>query len=293
MSPNTIDPAALFDAYMKITGVPTLSFPETGDPRLRGKKLGVVNGSSWTNLWSTWFGRQALPEVKLVQVGNEGVQLNFMGAHHRGEPCPPRINIDLFCRYAEDLVTLYGVDAVIITCSTMNRSAGAVRKAMEPYGVPVVQIDEAMMEQAVSRGGRILVVATHGPTIKSTQELLRETAGRMGKTVDFAGATVEDAFELLGRGDIAGHNRVVEEAIREALRGVKNVGVGDGGCAGNGGAGGIRTIVLAQLSMSIFKFTWPDGKAEKEFGAPVLTSGETGFLRAREVLLGTYPSPGR
>jgi hypothetical protein len=296
MSGENIDPAALFGAYMKITGVPTLSFPETGDPRLRGKKLGVVNGSSWTNLWSTWFGGRALPEVKLVQVGNEGVQLNFMGAHHRGEPCPPQINIDLFCRYAEDLVKLYGVDAVIITCSTMNRSAGAVRKALEPYGVPVVQIDEAMMEEAVVRGGRILVVATHGPTVKSTQELLRETAGRLGKTVDFAGATVEEAFELLGRGDIAGHNRVVEEAIRGALRTETRGAAGDGGSAADGGStagyrsrenSGIRTIVLAQLSMSVFTFDWPAARAEEEFGAPVLTSGETGFMRAREVLLGT------
>jgi len=141
----------------------------------------------------------------------------------------------------------------------------------------VGQSDAAMMEEAVARGGRILVVATHGPTVKSTQDLLRETAARMGKTVDFAGATVEEAFELLGAGDIAGHNRVVADAIRRA--------VGDGGQSAGGAAPGIRTIVLAQLSMAVFKFTWPDGAAEREFGAPVLTSGETGFRRAREVLL--------
>ena len=270
MEYNKINPVNLFGMYMSLTGVPSLSFPETGDSRLFGKRLGIINGSSWTNLWSTWFGRQILPEVKLVQIGNEGVQLNFMGAHERGEPCPPQINIDLFCRYAEDLWNLYKVDAEIITCSTMNRSAQAVRKIMEVHGVPVVQIDEAMMEEAVSRGGKVLVIATHGPTVKSTQDLLRETAERFGKTLRFTGATVESAFDLLGKGDIEGHNRVIEEAIRNTIR----------------VEGGITTVVLAQLSMSVFRFSWPTDAAEREFGAPVLTSGETGFKRVREVLLG-------
>jgi glutamate racemase len=164
---------------------------------------------------------------------------------------------------------LYNVDAILITCSTMNRSAEAVRRVMQPYGIPVVQIDEAMMERAVERGGRILVVATHGPTVKSTQDLLQETSERLGKQIDFAGATVEKAFHLLGDGDIQGHNEAIASAIREA----------------RSKEGDFQTIVLAQLSMSVFKFSCPEGNAEREFGAPVLTSGETGFQRVREVLL--------
>lgn len=267
---SNLDPFRLFGDYMKLTGVPTLSFPKTGDPKLMGKKLGIVNGSNWISLWSTWFGKMIIPEVKLVQVGNEGVQLNFMEAFHKKEPCPPQINIDLFCRYAEDLYRLYQVGAILITCSTMNRSTGAVRNTMTPYGVPVIQIDEAMMEEAVLRGGKVLVVATHGPTVLSTQSLLRETAVRLGKKIDFSGATVEEAFELLGNGEIEGHNRAVAEAIHQARK----------------REGPFSTIVLAQLSMAVFKFSWPDGVTEQEFGAPVLTSGETGFRRVREVLLG-------
>ncbi len=68
---------------------------------------------------------------------------------------------------------------------------------MKKHNVPVVQIDEAMMEKAVETGGKILIVATHGPTVKSTQALL------------------EEAFDLLGKGDIEGHNEVIARAIRE------------------------------------------------------------------------------
>ena len=265
---DSIDPVRLFSDYMKVTGVPVLDDEPAADPRLAGKKLGVVNGASWTSLWSTYFGQRMLPGVKIVNIGNEAVQLNFMRAFHLGQPCPPQINIDLFSRYARDLFDLVQVDAILISCSTMNRALGQVSKTMQPVGVPVIPIDEAMMEEAVSRGGRILVVATHGPTVKSTQSLLQETAARLGKTVEFAGATVEEAFDALGQGRIADHNQVIANAIHEAH--AKQP---------------VDIVVLAQMSMSVFVFSFPDPLAE--FGVPVLNSGETGFRRAGEVMMGT------
>jgi Asp/Glu/hydantoin racemase len=267
-----LDPIDLFEAYMKVTGVPTLGHSRAEDPRLQGRSLGLVNGASWIGLWGSYFGQLLRPGVKLVSVGNEAVQLNFMAAHSRGEPCPPRVNIDKFVEYAQDLVRLYGVDAIMITCSTMNRAHSTVRGAMEKHGVPVIQIDEAMMERAVSHGGRILIVATHGPTVESTRALLEETASRMGHPASFAGATVEEAFELLGTGDIRGHNRVIAEAIRRATA-RERTGV----------------VVLAQLSMTVFKLSFPDERCLSDLGVPVLTSGETGFERAREVLASLPP----
>lgn len=260
------DPLALFSDYMRVTGTPSLA-PEAGDGPWVGKTLGVINGSSWTSLWSTYFGRRMLPGVKIVNVGNDAVQLHFMRAHHEGRPCPPPSNIDLFCRYARDLCELIEPDAVLITCSTMNRAFGRVRAELAPRGVPVVQIDEAMMEEAVRRGGRILVVATHGPTVQSTQALLQETAARLGLPVSFTGATVEEAFTLLGEGRIEEHNQVIAETIRAVQRREP-----------------VDIVVLAQLSMSVFVFTHPD--PIRDFGIPVLNSGETGFRRAGEVLLG-------
>ncbi|MCU0916518.1 MAG: aspartate/glutamate racemase family protein [Planctomycetes bacterium] len=264
-NPFGVDPVQLFGDYMKVTGVPSLAPAQGPDPRLSGKKLGVVNGSSWVSLWSTYFGRLMLPGVKIVNVGNEAVQLNFMDAHHRGRPCPPQINIDLFCRYARDVFDLVGVDAILISCSTMNRAFRQVREHMQAVGVPVVQIDEAMMEEAVTTGGRILVIATHGPTVKSTQSLLQETAARLGRSVDFVGATVEDAFDLLGQGRIAEHNALIDRTILSVQKEQP-----------------IDIVVLAQLSMSVFSFYRPDPVAA--YGIPVLNSGQTGFRRAGEVL---------
>lgn len=253
---------------MALTGVPSLSFEKADEtwPFLQGKKLGIVNGSSWISLWSTFFGRSILPGVKLVNAGNEAQQLNFMGVHARGEDCPPKENILKTCLYARDLCELYRPDVILLTCSTMNRAYPHVEEAVREYGVPVVQIDAPMMEKAVQTGKNILIVATHGPTVNSTRALLEETAQRQGKTgqLNFQGATVEEAFELLGRGDIRGHNRVIEQAIQKAQKEQP-----------------IDCIVLAQLSMSVFCIEHPDPKTK--FGAPVLCSGIEGFLHVREL----------
>jgi Asp/Glu/hydantoin racemase len=261
-----VDPIELFSMYMRVAGVPNIEDEPDGEPLLKGRKLGVVNGASWISLWTYYFGKMILPGVKIINVGNEAVQLNFMKAHKEGRPCPPQINIDTFVRYARDLYDLFGVDAILISCSTMNRSAGAVRSEMARYNVPVIQIDEAMMEAAIENGGKILVVATHGPTVKSTQALLQETADKLGRKIQYTGVTVEEAFDLLGQGKIAEHNEVIAQAIKGATK-----------------EDDISVVVLAQLSMTVFKFSHPD--TVKSFGIPVLTSGECGFLKAKEVLM--------
>ncbi len=255
----------LFSDYLKVTGVAHIDPEPDGDPALIGKRLGLLNGSSWITLWSNYFGRLFLPGVHLVNIGNEAIQMNFMQAYHDGQPTPPPSNIEAFVRYARDLVTFGQVNAVLITCSTMNRAYPQVQAALAPYGVPVVQIDRPMMERAVQRGGRTLVVATHGPTVASTQALLRETAESMGQSIAYSGVTVEEAWARLAEGDVDGHNDALDHAIRTA----QHVETFD-------------SVVLAQLSMTVFLLSHPS--PEEEYGIPVFTSGQCGFEHMRELL---------
>ena len=261
-----IDPTQLFSDYLRVTGIAHLDPEPSGAPGLIGKRLGLLNGSSWITLWSNYFGRFYLPGVHLVNAGNEAVQLNFMDAHQKGLPCPPQSNIDAFICYARDLVELAQVDVVMITCSTMNRAYPQVADALQPYAVPVLQIDQPMMERAVDQGGEILVVATHGPTVNSTQALLQETASRLGKEVTYSGRTVEAAWECLAAGDVPGHNIALAQAIHAHL---------DHEPA--------SCVVLAQLSMACLLFTYPDPLVE--FGIPVYTSAQCGFEKACELLM--------
>jgi aspartate/glutamate racemase len=260
------DPAQLFSDYLRVTGIAHLGPERSGKPELVGKRLGLLNGSSWITLWSNYFGRIYLPGVHLVNAGNEAVQLNFMDAHQKGLPCPPQSNIEAFICYARDLVELAQVDVVLITCSTMNRAYSQVADALQPYAVPVLQIDQPMMERAVDQGGKILVVATHGPTVNSTQALLQETASHLGKEVTFSGRTVERAWECLAAGDVSGHNIALTQAIHAHL---------DQEPA--------SCVILAQLSMACLLFTYPDPLVE--FGIPVYTSAQCGFEKVCELLM--------
>lgn len=260
-------PIDFFSEYMRVVGVPRLSFEPAVNPALQGKRLGIINGSDWIQLWCHWYGRELLPGVKIVNVGNAAVQLNFMQAHRDGLPVPPPENIECFRRYARDLYTLYNVDAIMISCSTMNRAYRAVRDEMLPYRVPVFTIDRAMMEAAVTVGGDILVVATHGPTVASTAALLDETAMELNRPVRTSGVTVHEAFTLLGNGNIAGHNEAIARAIRRAQT-----------------LGHIDVVVLAQLSMAVFSLSYPD--PVREFGIPVLDSAHAGFEYAGRILSG-------
>jgi aspartate/glutamate racemase len=265
---DSLDLARLFSDYLRVTGVAHTG-REQGPPAPAPgptKRLGLLNGSSWITLWSNVFGRMYLPGVHLVNVGNEAVQINFMEAHEAGRPTPPQSNIDAFVRYAQDLVSLGRVDAVLITCSTMNRAYSQVEQALAPAGVPVVQIDRPMMARAVHTGGRVLVVATHGPTVASTQALLRETADAAGSEIDFSGITVEAAWHRLAEGDVEGHNALLAAEIREAVARET-----------------ISSVVLAQLSMTVFLLSYPD--PVESFGVPVFTSGQCGFEHMRSVLL--------
>lgn len=264
-SPRTDDPLRLFADYLRVTGVAHTQAEPAGLPELRGRRLGLLNGSSWVTLWSTYFGRRFLPGAHLVNIGNEAVQIAFMEAHEQGLPCPPQSNVDAFVRYAHDLVNLAHVDAVLITCSTMNRAYRAVEASLAGQGVPVIQIDQPMMQRAVEIGGHALVIATHGPTVGSTQALLRETAESAGKALSFGGLTLEAAWHQLAAGDVDGHNDTLARAIRAHLARERT-----------------DSVVLAQLSMSALLLSYPDPLAE--FGIPVLTSAQCGFERVREIL---------
>jgi aspartate/glutamate racemase len=256
----------LFSNYLRVTGVAHTGPESQGDPRLIGKRLGLLNGSSWISLWANYFGHMYLPGVHLVNAGNEAVQINFMEAHSSGLPSLPEANLSAFKRYAIDLAELGHVDAVLITCSTMNQAYSQVREALRLYQTPVYQIDRPMMERAVVQAGQILVIATHGPTVESTQALLREVAGEAGRVVSMTGALVGEAWDCLARGEVEQHNAILAKTIRDHMQ------AEDIGC-----------VVLAQLSMTVFLLSHPDPILE--FGIPVYTSGQCGFEAIRETFL--------
>lgn len=148
-----------------------------------------------------------------------------------------------------------GADLILFTCSSVSQVAADVA---EQVGIPVLRIDEAMADEAVSRGTRIAVIATLPTTLNPTCALIEERAALASVPVELTRRLCGEAFDLVSRGDGEGHDRVVGAAIEE-LAATHDV------------------IVLAQASMA--------RAAEKiSVDTPVLSSPELGMLRTKSTL---------
>lgn len=148
-----------------------------------------------------------------------------------------------------------GADVVMFTCSSISHLAASTADAV---GIPVLRIDEAMADEAVTSGERIAVLATLPTTLTPTLGLLRERAERAGRTPEFVSEVVAGAFEAVAGGDRATHDRLVGAAIVRL-------------------AADADVVVLAQASMA-------SAAEGVDVSARVLTSLDPGIRRLSEAV---------
>lgn len=150
-----------------------------------------------------------------------------------------------------------GASAVLVTCSTVSPSVDGMR----PAGIPVMKIDEAMIEQAVAADARIGVVATNQTTLEPTRQMLHAQATRVGRSIQVELALVDNALPALMKGDGATHDRLVKQAVMEIMERAD-------------------VVVLAQASMARVLDVIP----EAERASPVLSSPHLALERLRRLL---------
>ncbi|MET4590663.1 aspartate/glutamate racemase family protein [Arthrobacter sp. 754] len=147
-----------------------------------------------------------------------------------------------------------GAEAIMLTCSSISELAAPVSAEV---GIPILRIDEAMAEEAVSRGSRITVLATLPTTCGPTSRLIAERGRAAGLSPDIRSIVVEGAFAAVVSGNRQSHDRKIADAIRRA-------------------AEDSDVVVLAQASMA-------SGAEGCQVGVPVLTSLESGVKRLRQL----------
>jgi Asp/Glu/hydantoin racemase len=151
-----------------------------------------------------------------------------------------------------------GADAVMFTCSSISPCADP---ASLMVSIPVLKIDEPMVDKAISVGTRIGVAATVPTTLRPTTDLVLERARTLGKKVSVDPLLCEGAFDALSAGDPDTHDRIV----REALSGLMSRN---------------DVVVLAQASMARVVDTVPKAAMR----VPILSSPRLAMKRARDVL---------
>jgi Asp/Glu/hydantoin racemase len=155
-----------------------------------------------------------------------------------------------------------GADAVLVTCSSMG---GVVDDLRARHGWPLLRVDEAMVDAALTTGPRIGVVATLGSTLQPTAYLVRRRATELGRDaseIHVVTRLVDGAFAALNAGDVEAHDAAVRGALRELIPQVD-------------------AIVLAQASMARVAGTLEPDEAG---GAPILASPRLGVERVVEQL---------
>lgn len=107
-----------------------------------------------------------------------------------------------------------GADVVQVTCSSISPCVDAARYMTR---IPVLKIDEAMVDRALAAGTRIGVAATLTTTLEPTKSLVKNRAQNMDKTVDIDAVVCDGAFAALSRGDMATHDKIVKEGLQNLL----------------------------------------------------------------------------
>lgn len=102
-------------------------------------------------------------------------------------------------------------DLIITTCSTLTPTVVEIRPFIK---TPILAIDDAMSEEAIAIGGKIMVLATASSTVEPTFAKLRNDAKRMGSTIELTGTDHPKAFAALQRGDMKTHDTLVLELAK-------------------------------------------------------------------------------
>lgn len=200
------------------------------------------------------LGAELLPGVELMHILDEPL---LERVRQRGQLAPEdSARLQTHVAVAEET----GAHAILVTCSTVSPCVDDVRPEAN---IPVMKIDEAMIDEAVARGTKIGVVATNVTTLEPTRQLLEAQADVAAKEIEVELVLVENALPALLSGDGTTHDKLVKETVLEL-------------------ADRVDVVILAQASMARVLDVIP----EAERPVPILSSPHLALERARE-LLGT------
>jgi glutamate racemase len=197
-----------------------------------------------------------LPQARVLNVLDEGL---LTEVERRGGLTPECI---------ERLVTQVGLaitagaDAVLLTCTAYSTVVDQVQARFP--SVPVLAVDQVMVDQAVARATRIGVLATVDAGLQQQLTLLRRAAEQAGKTIELVPSLHPAAMAALQRGDGDTHDTILLEALP-------------------GLAAQVELVLLAQASMARLLPHLP------VLAVPVLTSPQLAVNHLRQILQAASP----
>ena len=140
------------------------------------------------------------PEAETVNLLDEGLAIDRAREADLSEAMIERFVA--FGRYGNRM----GADGILITCSAFGP---AIDRLIGTVTTPVLKPNEAMFQAALEQGGRIGMLATFGPSVGTMTDEFDEFVARSGRPATLKTVLVDDAIDLLRKGDVEAHNRLV------------------------------------------------------------------------------------
>lgn len=195
-----------------------------------------------------------LPGVEVFHMVDESLIRNTVAAGYLETATTRRVISQI------DSAGRAGANAVLVTCSSIGE---AVTTAAGLFDFPVIRVDDAMAEKAVSMGNRIGVLATLRTTLEPTTTLVHKVALAVapGRQITVVDMLCDGAFDAVMTGDGPTHDAIVRAALLNLMTQVD-------------------VVVLAQASMARVLATMEP----TSLIVPVLSSPELAVQRVAEVL---------
>lgn len=147
-------------------------------------------------------------------------------------------------------------DAVLFTCSAFGP---AIEAAAAAVPIPVLKPNEAMLEEALTVGNRIGLLATFEPSIPALKGELEQMARKNSIALEITARAVPAALSALHAGCAADHDRLIANAAQEI--------------------GECDALILGQFSMASAANAIPARPRRK-----VLTSPNSAVTRLKQLL---------
>ena len=195
---------------------------------------------------------EILPDVQVIHVADQILLTHIL---EQGAPSPA-----IYQRVAEHVVAAQavGASAVLCTCSSIS---SCVEVARPMVNIPVLKVDEAMVDRAIELGTVIGVIATVSTTLGPTTALVQERAAVAGRAARVEPVLCEGAYDALFAGDLHIHDHIVADHLRQLMAEVD-------------------VILLAQASMARVL----DTISAEEQTVPILSSPRLAVERTRETM---------
>ncbi len=109
------------------------------------------------------------------------------------------------------LASQAGAQAVLLTCNAYTPVVAEVQARFP--GLPVLPVDQVMVEQAVAGARRIGVLATVEAGLQQQRESLARAADAAGKQIEVVASLHPEAMAALQAGDAERHDRILQAAL--------------------------------------------------------------------------------